>query len=63
VGELVIRNGDESSPAWACEIGIQVADGVHPVANPAVDAAGNIFTTFSGSRGQKTPGLSVSRPT
>jgi sugar lactone lactonase YvrE len=55
VGELVIRNGDESSPAWACEIGIQVADGVHPVANPAVDAAGNIFTTFSGSRGQKTP--------
>jgi hypothetical protein len=55
VGELVIRSGDEASQAWTCEIGIQVADGVHPVANPAVDAAGNIFTTFSGSRGQKTP--------
>jgi sugar lactone lactonase YvrE len=25
------------------------------VANPAVDAAGNVFCTFSGSRGQKTP--------
>jgi sugar lactone lactonase YvrE len=25
------------------------------VANPAVDSAGNIYTTFSGSRGQKVP--------
>jgi hypothetical protein len=55
VGELVIQNGEQASQAWTCEIGIQAADGVHPVANPAVDAAGNIFTTFSGSRGQKTP--------
>jgi hypothetical protein len=55
VGELVIRNGAQASTAWTCEIGIQIADGVHPVANPAVDAEGNIFTTFSGSRGQKTP--------
>jgi sugar lactone lactonase YvrE len=55
VGELVIQNGDEASTAWACDIGVQIADSVHPVANPAVDAAGNIFTTFSGSRGQKTP--------
>lgn len=55
VGELVIANGEEASTAWTCEIGIQIADSVHPVANPAVDADGNIFTTFSGSRGQKTP--------
>jgi hypothetical protein len=55
VGELVIANGSAASSAWTCDIGIQVADSVHPVANPAVDAAGNIFTTFSGSRGQKTP--------
>ena len=55
VGELVIQNGEQASQPWTCEIGIQAADGVHPVANPAVDAAGNIFTTFSGSRGQKTP--------
>ncbi len=55
VGELVVENGEQASTAWTCEIGIQIADNLHPVANPAVDAAGNIFTTFSGSRGQKTP--------
>ena len=32
-----------------------LADSLHPVASPAVDAFGNIFTTFSGSRGQKVP--------
>jgi len=34
---------------------VQIADGLHPVANPAVDSHGNIYATFSGSRGQKTP--------
>lgn len=53
-GELTVASGDQSSAAWSCDIGIQLADSLHPVANPAVDAAGNIFTTFSGSRGQKT---------
>lgn len=55
VGEIVIgETGNESKP-WACDVGIQVADGLHPVANPAVDEAGNVFCTFSGSRGQRTP--------
>jgi hypothetical protein len=52
-GELVIESGERASQAWACDIGISIADGLHPVTNPAVDAFGNIFTTFSGSRGQK----------
>jgi sugar lactone lactonase YvrE len=52
-GELVIENGEQTSDAFTCEIGIPIADSLHPVANPAVDAFGNIFTTFSGSRGQK----------
>jgi sugar lactone lactonase YvrE len=55
VGELTIENGEQASSAYTCELGIQIADGVHPVSNPAVDASGGIFTTFSGSRGQKTP--------
>ncbi len=55
VGELSIDTGEHASRPWTCEIGIQIADSVHPVANPAVDASGNIYTTFSGSRGQKTP--------
>ncbi len=53
-GELVIGNGQKSSPAWACDVGVQIADTLHPVANPAVDSDGNIYATFSGSRGQKT---------
>lgn len=55
VGELTIRNSDDGSLSdiWSCEIGIQIAEGLHPVANPAVDAAGAIYSTFSGSRGQK----------
>jgi sugar lactone lactonase YvrE len=54
VGELVIGNGDALSEAWTCEIGIQIADGLHPVANPAVDSKGAIYSTFSGQRGQKS---------
>lgn len=43
---------------WAAlpfEVGTLIAENLHPVANPAVDAEGNIYATFSGSRGQKTP--------
>jgi sugar lactone lactonase YvrE len=55
VGELVIENGEKAKASWACEVGLQIAENLHPVANPAVDKGGNIFATFSGSRGQKTP--------
>ncbi len=54
VGELVVACGQQASPAASCDIGVQIASNVHPVANPAVDRTGNIFTTLSGSRGQKT---------
>lgn len=56
VGELTVRNSNEGSLSeiWNCEIGIQVAEGLHPVANPVVDESGNIYSTFSGPRGQKT---------
>jgi sugar lactone lactonase YvrE len=53
--KLTVADGGRSSASWRCEIGLQIAEGVHPVANPVVDAHGNIFTTLSGSRGQKTP--------
>src|SRR5712671_5959742 len=52
-GELVVAAGNQASRAWACDIGIPIADNLHPVGNPAVDTFGNIYTTFSGSRGQK----------
>jgi hypothetical protein len=55
VGELVVSSGSAQSEVFETHIGIQIADSLHPVANPAVDREGNIFSTFSGSRGQKSP--------
>ena len=54
-GELVVASGNQSSQAWNCGVGIQIAENLYPVGNPAVDSFGNIYVTFSGSRGQKTP--------
>lgn len=54
VGKMVVESGMQSSSVWQCGIGVQIADSLHPVANPAVDTFGNIYATFSGSRGQKT---------
>jgi sugar lactone lactonase YvrE len=54
-GEMVVETSGDRSAPWHCEVGIQVADSLHPVTNPMVDFQGNVFTTFSGSRGQKTP--------
>jgi sugar lactone lactonase YvrE len=54
-GELVVESGGLASDSWACDIGVLIAEALHPVANPAIDAFGNIYTTFSGSRGQKVP--------
>jgi sugar lactone lactonase YvrE len=54
-GQLVINNGEQTSTPFEVAIGVPLADSLHPVANPAVDADGNVYTTFSGSRGQKTP--------
>jgi len=44
----------ESDPA-PVELGVPIADNLHPVSNPAVDSEGNIYVTFSGRRGQKVP--------
>ena len=53
--ELVVAtNGDTSRP-FAYEIGKKLASNLHPVASPAIDSAGNVYATYSGRRGQKTP--------
>ena len=53
--ELVVStNGDTSRP-FPYEIGKKLASNLHPVANPALDAEGNVYATYSGRRGQKTP--------
>src|SRR5499433_1702703 len=53
--ELVVAtNGDTSRP-FPYEIGKKLASNLHPVANPAIDHDGNVYATYSGRRGQKTP--------
>jgi sugar lactone lactonase YvrE len=47
--------GNHESQPHPVAIGLQIADNLHPVANPAVDADGNIYVTFSGQRGQRVP--------
>lgn len=54
-GELTVSTGSAISAPVSVAVGTTIIEELHPVANPAVDAAGNIFTTFSGSRGQKVP--------
>jgi sugar lactone lactonase YvrE len=55
MGELSLGEGPENSVTWPCHIGVRIAEGLHPVSNPVVDHAGNIYVTFSGPAGQKTP--------
>ncbi len=52
---LVRQNGGGASNAVVLKIGRQLAENLHPVANPAVDRDGNIYVTYSGPRGQKMP--------
>lgn len=54
-GTLQIVNAQKESQPYPVSIGFQIADNLHPVANPAVDAHGNIYVTFSGPRGQRVP--------
>jgi sugar lactone lactonase YvrE len=55
-GELTVAssNGPRSNPLDV-QIAVPMAENVHPVTNPVVDEAGNVYTTLSGSRGQQTP--------
>src|SRR5215472_15675299 len=51
---VVATNGTVSNPQQV-KVAVPIADNLHPVTNPALDAEGNIYVTFSGSRGQKVP--------
>ena len=54
-GEVVVASNGSSSNGREVHIAVPIAENLHPVANPAVDQQGNIYVTFSGSRGQKVP--------
>ncbi len=54
-GEIVVAGGGSVSNALQVRVAVAMAENLHPVGNPAVDAYGNVYTTLSGSRGQETP--------
>lgn len=53
--ELIIASNGRKSRPFPYEVGKKLASNLHPVANPAIDSEGNIYVTYSGRRGQKTP--------
>ncbi len=53
-GTLEVHAGGKAASV-DLKIGRVLADELHPVANPVVDPQGNIFVTYSGSRGESVP--------
>jgi sugar lactone lactonase YvrE len=54
-GPVVVSTNGHASNPHQVEVAAPIAENLHPVTNPALDAEGNIYVTFSGSRGQKVP--------
>ncbi len=52
---VVVTTNGHSSNAYNVKVAVSIAENLHPVTNPALDAEGNIYVTFSGPRGQKVP--------
>src|SRR6266496_5918630 len=54
-GPVVVSTNGHSSNPHQIRVAVPIAENLHPVTNPALDAEGNLYVTFSGSRGQKVP--------
>jgi IPT/TIG domain len=54
-GTIQVVSAKNESQPFPVSLAYQIADNLHPVSNPAVDAQGNIYVTFSGPRGQRVP--------
>ncbi len=54
-GPVVVSTNGATSNAEEITVAVPIAENLHPVTNPALDHEGNVYVTFSGSRGQKVP--------
>jgi sugar lactone lactonase YvrE len=54
-GSVTVAANGAASNAVELKVAVTVAENLHPVTNPAIDAQGNLYVTFSGTRGQKVP--------
>jgi sugar lactone lactonase YvrE len=54
-GPVVVATDGHVSNSHTVKVAVPIAENLHPVTNSALDSEGNIYVTFSGSRGQKVP--------
>ena len=54
-GPVVVATNGHVSNSQLVKVAVTIADNLHPVTNPAIDQEGNIYVTFSGTRGQQVP--------
>jgi sugar lactone lactonase YvrE len=54
-GPVIVAADGQVSNAHSVKVAVPISENLHPVTSPALDAEGNIYVTFSGSRGQKVP--------
>ena len=54
-GRTPVRLGAAPGETAFVQVGRSVATGLHQVDNPAVDAEGSIYVTYSGTRGERSP--------
>jgi len=54
-GPVLVRLGDRQNESVVIDHAAPVATGLHQVDNPLVDRAGNLYVTYSGTRGQQVP--------
>lgn len=54
-GRMPVRLASAPGETAFVEVGAPLATGLHQVDSPAFDRDGNLFVTFSGSRGQQVP--------
>jgi sugar lactone lactonase YvrE len=50
-----LQQNERTSNTLPFVVGTRLAENLHPVANPAIDQQGNIYTTISGTKGQHVP--------
>lgn len=59
-GSLPVRLEDAPGDVLTLEVGRPVATGLHQVDSPVIDREGNLYVTYSGTRGQQS-GVSIYR--
>ena len=55
VGRVTVRVGEGSGVTAFVDVGVPFAAGLHQVDNPVFDRDGNLYVTYSGTRGQQVP--------